>query len=154
MKYKIQSTEKNTGLGADQETRALLYLLNDREDSNQFHWFVIDFFNDVTGINNSCTYSIDVQAKASKDIGAKQFRERFAPTIKTSVCDKLFHSPFITFDFFHKICVLTVIDNHLDSFCHQLGKFLTQGSIMRMSRDRFIDCILSLRIRSAFHCEF
>ena len=58
MKYRIQSTEKNTGLGADQETRALLYLLNDREDSNQLHWFVIDFFNDVTGINNSCTYNI------------------------------------------------------------------------------------------------
>lgn len=35
MKYKVRSTEKTTGLGADQETRALLYLLNDRDDSKQ-----------------------------------------------------------------------------------------------------------------------
>ena len=71
MKYKVQSTERTTGLGADQETRALLYLLNDRDDSKQMHWFVVDFFNDVTGVNGLCNYSIDVQAKASKNIGAK-----------------------------------------------------------------------------------
>lgn len=96
MKYKIQSTEKNTGLGADQETRALLYLLNDREDSNQFHWFVIDFFNDVTGINNSCTYSIDVQAKASKDIGAKQLGS-YSVTLFKNFCSCLDFNIYILF---------------------------------------------------------
>ncbi len=72
MSYKIQSTEKTTGAAADHETKALLYLLNDHPDSSQIHWVVIDFFNDVTGVNSTCSASWDLQSKSSKAISAKQ----------------------------------------------------------------------------------
>lgn len=65
MTYKIKSTEKTTGIAADQETKAMLYLMNERDDSNQMHWFVIDFFNDVTGVDVNC----------HTNIGAKQLGE-------------------------------------------------------------------------------
>jgi len=96
MKYKVQSTERTTGLGADQETRALLYLLNDRDDSKQMHWFVVDFFNDVTGVNGLCNYSIDVQAKASKNIGAKKLGE-YSVTLYKNYCSCLSFNSYVLF---------------------------------------------------------
>lgn len=46
MPYKVQSSEKLRKSGADFETKAMLYLLNFREDSSQINYFVVDFFND------------------------------------------------------------------------------------------------------------
>ena len=51
MSYTVQSSEKTRKSGAEGETKALLYLMNFRSDSNEIHYFVVDFFNDLTGMD-------------------------------------------------------------------------------------------------------
>ena len=57
--------------GADAETKAMLYLMNFREDSSEMNYFVVDFFNDVTGMDRMGRKLWDVQSKASKTASAK-----------------------------------------------------------------------------------
>ncbi|EAZ87732.1 hypothetical protein AB9L15_00870 [Lysinibacillus fusiformis] len=52
MSYVIQATEKNRGIGSEYGTKALLYLMNFRTDSNDISYYIIDFFNDLTGSCN------------------------------------------------------------------------------------------------------
>lgn len=72
MPYKVQSSEKLRKSGADFETKAMLYLLNFREDSSQINYFVVDFFNDITGMDRMARKLWDVQSKASKTVLRKQ----------------------------------------------------------------------------------
>lgn len=60
MPYKVQSSEKLRKSGADFETKAMLYLLNFREDSSQINYFVVDFFNDITGMDRMARKLWDV----------------------------------------------------------------------------------------------
>ncbi|TKI54805.1 hypothetical protein E8L90_04760 [Brevibacillus antibioticus] len=66
MSYTIQSSEKTKSIGSDFETKALLYLMNFRDDSHEIHYFVIDFFNDLTGLDRLSNKSWDLQSKAAK----------------------------------------------------------------------------------------
>ena len=61
MSYTVKSSEKLRKSGAETETKALLYLMNFRSDSDDIHYFVVDFFNDLTGMNNMATRLWDVQ---------------------------------------------------------------------------------------------
>ena len=60
MSYVICSTEKVKGIGAEYETKAMLYLMNGREDSVEIYSFAIDFFNDVTGLNTHADKAWDL----------------------------------------------------------------------------------------------
>ncbi|GAA3344900.1 hypothetical protein MKX57_20340 [Lysinibacillus sp. FSL M8-0216] len=40
MSYVIQATEKNRGIGSEYETKALLYLMNFRTDSNDISYYI------------------------------------------------------------------------------------------------------------------
>ena len=51
MPYTVQSSEKLRKSGSEAETKALLYLMNFREDSDEIYYFVVDFFNDLTGMD-------------------------------------------------------------------------------------------------------
>lgn len=51
MPYTVRSSERTRSSGAEYETKALLYLMNLRSDSNEIHYFVVDFFNDLTGMD-------------------------------------------------------------------------------------------------------
>lgn len=48
MSYTVKSSEKLRKSGAETETKALLYLMNFRSDSDDIHYFVVDFFNYLT----------------------------------------------------------------------------------------------------------
>ena len=45
MLYTVKSSDKLWKSGANAETKALLYLMNFRSDSNDIYYFVVDFFN-------------------------------------------------------------------------------------------------------------
>ncbi|WP_159888691.1 hypothetical protein [Paenibacillus puerhi] len=66
MQYVIQASEKTKAKGSEFETKALLYLMNFRDDSNEIYYFVIDFFNDLTAIDRFSQKSWDLQSKAAK----------------------------------------------------------------------------------------
>ena len=63
MSYTVKSSEKLRHSGAEAETKALLYLMNFRPDSDEIHYFVVDFFNDLTGMDRMSTKLWDLQSK-------------------------------------------------------------------------------------------
>lgn len=71
MPYTVKSTEKTRKSCSDSETKALLYLMNLRSDSNEVHYFIVDFFNDLTGMDALSEKLWDIQSKASKTNSAK-----------------------------------------------------------------------------------
>lgn len=67
MPYTVRSSERTRSAGAEYETKALLYLMNFRSDSNQIHYFVVDFFNDLTGMDRFSENLWDLQSKGAKN---------------------------------------------------------------------------------------
>lgn len=66
MSYTVKSSERTRSSGAEYETKALLYLMNFRSDSNEIHYFVVDFFNDLTGMDRFAEKLWDLQSKGAK----------------------------------------------------------------------------------------
>ena len=61
--YTFERTEKNRGIAEEYETRAMLYLLNNK---SELDIFLIDTFNDISGSNLTFEYIVDVQSKGIK----------------------------------------------------------------------------------------
>lgn len=71
MPYTVKSSEKLRKSGAENETKALLYLMSSREDSKDIYYFVVDFFNDLTGMDSFATSLWDVQSKGAHNVSPK-----------------------------------------------------------------------------------
>ncbi|MFI8712173.1 hypothetical protein [Brevibacillus brevis] len=67
MSYTVQSSEKLRKKASDTETKALLYLMNFCDDSNEIHYFVVDFFNDLTGMDRFSRKLWDLQSKGASN---------------------------------------------------------------------------------------
>lgn len=87
MPYTVQSTEKLRKSGADYETKALLYLMNFRSDSDEIHYFVIDFFNDLTGIDRYASKMWDLQSKGAKNNSPKTIGKELVTLFKNFISD-------------------------------------------------------------------
>ena len=90
MPYTVCSSEKLRKSGADAETKAMLYLMNFREDSSEMNYFIVDFFNDVTGMDRMARKLWDVQSKASKTGSAKTIGRELVTLYKNYVSDLSF----------------------------------------------------------------
>ena len=87
MPYTVRSSEKLRKSASDFETEAMLYLMNFREDSSQMHYFVVDFFNDVTGMDRMAGRLWDIQSKASKTATAKSIGRELVTLYKNYISD-------------------------------------------------------------------
>lgn len=121
MSYTVKSSEKLRKLGAETETKALLYLMNFRADSDDIYYFVVDFFNDLTGMNNMATRLWDVQSKGAHNVGPKAIGRELVTLFKNYISEFTFEA-YILFvesvsSTFRKNSSLTVfvIDNVKDS---------------------------------------
>ena len=92
MSYTIQSSEKLRKSGADMETKALLYLMNFRDDSNEIYYFIVDFFNDLTGMNKSSSKLWDLQSKASINNSPKTIGRELVTLFKNFISSIKFDS--------------------------------------------------------------
>ncbi len=92
MSYTIQSSEKLRKSGADMETKALLYLMNFRDDSNEIYYFIVDFFNDLTGMNKSSSKLWDLQSKASTNNSPKTIGRELVTLFKNFISSIKFDS--------------------------------------------------------------
>ena len=68
MSYTVKSSERLRKSGSEAETKALLYLMNFRPDSDDIYYFVVDFFNDLTGMDNMASRLWDVQSKGAHHV--------------------------------------------------------------------------------------
>ena len=82
MTYQVSSSERLRPIGAETETKALLYLMNFSENRNEIYYFVIDFFNDVTGISSSGSKIWDLQSKGKKNSTPKEIGRELVTLFK------------------------------------------------------------------------
>ncbi|MGV2620744.1 UNVERIFIED_CONTAM: hypothetical protein N8J90_06135 [Halobacillus marinus] len=66
MTYIVKSSERLRHPAAETETKALLHLMNFRNDSQEIYYFVVDFFNDLTGMDRTAGKLWDLQSKGAK----------------------------------------------------------------------------------------
>ncbi|MGO4530110.1 hypothetical protein AB4Z30_13605 [Paenibacillus sp. 2TAF8] len=82
MAYKVTSSERLRPSGAEYETKALLYLMNFRNDSNDIYFFVVDFFNDLTGMDRMGKKLWDMQSKGAKNSSPKAIGKELVTLFK------------------------------------------------------------------------
>lgn len=82
MTYQVSSSERLRPIGAETETKALLYLMNFSENRNEIYYFVIDFFNDVTAMSSSGSKIWDLQSKGKKNSTPKEIGRELVTLFK------------------------------------------------------------------------
>lgn len=87
MSYTVKSSEKTRKSGAETETRALLYLMNLRKDSEEIYYFIVDFFNDLTGMDALSDKLWDIQSKGAKGNSPKAIGKELVTLFKNYMCD-------------------------------------------------------------------
>jgi len=87
MPYTIKSSEKLRPSGAEYETKALLYLMNFRTDSPEVYYYVVDFFNDLTGMNRTGRKMWDIQSKGAKNSSPKELGKELVTLYKNYTSD-------------------------------------------------------------------
>lgn len=90
MSYTVSSSERTRGVGAEYETKALLYLMNFRDDSDDIHYFVVDFFNDLTGMDRFADDLWDVQSKGAKNNSPAAIGKELVTLFKNFLSDLKF----------------------------------------------------------------
>ncbi|MBC1932363.1 hypothetical protein [Listeria seeligeri] len=96
MVYTISSSEKLRKSAADAETKALLYLMNFHEDHEEIHYFIVDFFNDLTGMDRMSDKLWDIQSKGASNSSPKALGKELVTLYKNFVSEFEFDS-FILF---------------------------------------------------------
>lgn len=92
MSYVIKSSEKLRKPGSESETKALLYLMNFRNDSNEIYYYVIDFFNDLTGMDRMAGKLWDLQSKGNHNVSPKALGKELVTLFKNYMSDLEFHA--------------------------------------------------------------
>lgn len=90
MAYTILSSEKLRKSASDAETKALLYLMNFHEESNEIYYFVVDFFNDLTGMNKMSRKLWDLQSKGASNSSPKAIGKELVTLYKNYVSELVF----------------------------------------------------------------
>ena len=91
MSYTVKSSEKTRKTGSEAETKALLYLMNFRPDSDEIHYFVVDFFNDLTGMDRYSEKLWDVQSKGAKGNSPREIGKELVTLFKNYISDISFN---------------------------------------------------------------
>lgn len=87
MSYIVKSSERTRKSGAETETKALLYLMNLRKDSKEIYYFIVDFFNDLTGMDAFSDKLWDIQSKGAKGNSPKAIGKELVTLFKNYMCD-------------------------------------------------------------------
>lgn len=85
MTYKVTSSERTAASASEMETKAMLHLLCEDDDCN-IRGFAIDFFNDVTGMDNNAFRLYDIQSKG-EDSGPAALGEELVTLFKNYVSE-------------------------------------------------------------------
>lgn len=87
MPYIIKSSEKLRHSAAETETKAMLYLMNFRKDSNEIYYFIVDFFNDLTGMDRMSQRLWDLQSKGASNSSPNAIGKELVTLYKNYISD-------------------------------------------------------------------
>ena len=113
MSYIVKSSEKTRKSGAETETKALLYLMNLRTDSDEIYYFIVDFFNDLTGMDSFSDKLWDIQSKGAKENSPKAIGKELVTLFKNFMCDFDFEDYIL---FVGGVSKTVRVDDKLNSF--------------------------------------
>lgn len=85
--YRFLYTERTNEKASEFETKSLLYLMSMRKDSSEINYFLIDCFNDVTGMNASCNKLWDIQSKGIKTLTPRKIGESLITLFENFLSD-------------------------------------------------------------------
>ncbi|EDU36662.1 hypothetical protein [Clostridium sporogenes] len=141
MQYKIQSSEKTTASGAEYETKALLYLMSFSKDCNDVYYFVVDFFNDLTGVDRYSDRLWDVQSKGNKNTPPKQIGKELVTLLKNYISEIEFESYIL---FMGGVSNTVRVDNkknvfNIDNVSDKAVKKIKEGLIEESREKQYID---------------
>lgn len=86
-KYTIYGSESTASRGNEYETKSLLYLVSMHKESNKMVYYIIDVFNDVSGMSKDGKFIVDIQSKAHKTMSPNQLGERLVTLFKNYVSE-------------------------------------------------------------------
>lgn len=92
MTYTVRSSEKLRKPAAVMETKALLYLMNFCSDSDEVHYFIVDFFNDLTGMDRTSSKLWDIQSKGASTSSPKEIGKELVTLYKNFISSFTFHN--------------------------------------------------------------
>lgn len=92
MSYTVRSSEKLRKSGSEAETKALLYLMNFRMDSDKIYYFVVDFFNDLTGMDSMASKLWDMQSKGAHNVGPNAIGKELVTLFKNYMSELSFEA--------------------------------------------------------------
>lgn len=113
MPYTVTSSERTRSQGSTFETKALLYLANFHPKSNIIEFFVIDFFNDVTGTTRLDDGAWDLQSKAVDNQSPHKLGRNLVTLYKNYLSDFSFDQYIL---FVKGVSSTVRIDSQLNSF--------------------------------------
>jgi len=113
MQYTVTSSERTRPAGSSFETKALLYLASFHPNSNEIEFFVIDFFNDVTGTTRLDDKAWDLQSKSTDRQSPNAIGHNLVTLYKNYLSDFEFNQYIL---FIKGISQRVRIDNQLNSF--------------------------------------
>lgn len=87
MVYTVSSSEKLRKSAADAETKSLLYLMNFYENHEEIYYFVVDFFNDLTGMNRMAGKLWDIQSKGANNNSPKSLGKELVTLYKNFISE-------------------------------------------------------------------
>ncbi|WP_195935349.1 hypothetical protein [Lactococcus lactis] len=87
MVYTVSSSEKLRKSASDTETKALLYLLGYHPNKEEIFYFVVDFFNDLTGMDNMAENIWDVQSKGASNPSPREIGKELVTLFKNFVSE-------------------------------------------------------------------
>lgn len=90
MSYTVSASENKRGSCAEYETKSLLYLMNFRNDSDDIYYFVVDFFNDLTGMDRYAENLWDIQSKGAKNNSPAAIGKELVTLFKNYISDLSF----------------------------------------------------------------
>lgn len=87
MSYTVSSSEKLRKSAAETETKAMLYLMNFYDDNDEIYYFVVDFYNDITGMNRTSRALWDMQSKGAKNPSPKAIGSELVTLYKNYISE-------------------------------------------------------------------
>ena len=142
--YKITSTEERNEKATDFETKSMLYMMNYYSNADKVEWFVIDFFNDVTGVDSLCSECFDIQSKGVKDISPMQLG-RYLVTLFKNYLSEFNFADFILFAESVSTTILNDIGDNKIFTIHDLSEkvkdSIAQGLKDEANNKNYIDSL-------------
>ncbi len=111
--YKFLYTEQTNEKASEFETKSLLYLMSMRKDSEEIDYFLVDCFNDVTGMNANYNKLWDMQSKGIKTLTPKKIGESLITLFENFLSDINFSFYLL---FFPKVNDRYILDSKIQVF--------------------------------------